>query len=149
MVVIAIVGILFGIALSSYQSNVLKTRRYAAQSCLMEYSQYMERHYTTNTSNPMQYTGASLPSAACATSLGATYTISLSLLSSQAYTLQAAALGAQTGDAGCTAMTLQTSVGTKMAARRKRARMRAPPSPGSTSTRRRSSCPGSARCTRR
>jgi len=107
MVVIAIVGILFGIALSSYQSNVLKTRRYAAQSCLMEYSQYMERHYTTNTSNPMQYTGASLPSAACATSLGATYTISLSLLSSQAYTLQAAALGAQTGDAGCTAMTLQ------------------------------------------
>jgi Tfp pilus assembly protein PilE len=63
MVVIAIVGILFGIALSSYQSNVLKTRRYAAQSCLMEYSQYMERHYTTNTSNPMQYTGASLPSA--------------------------------------------------------------------------------------
>lgn len=111
MVVIAIVGILFGIALSSYQSNVLKTRRYAAQSCLMEYSQYMERHYTTNTSNPMQYTGASLPSAACATSLTAAYSLSLASTSST-YTLTAAATGAQTKDTGCTALTLQQD-GTK------------------------------------
>ena len=43
MVVIAIVGVLFSVALPIYQSNVLKTKRYAAQSCLMEYAQYMER----------------------------------------------------------------------------------------------------------
>jgi Tfp pilus assembly protein PilE len=55
MVAIAIVGILFRITLPVYQSQVLKTKRYAAQSCLMEYAQYMERYYTTNTSNPMSY----------------------------------------------------------------------------------------------
>ncbi len=111
MVVIAIVGVLFRIALPVYQSNGLKTKRYAAQSCLMEYSQYMERYYTTNTSNPMSFTGASLPSAACATSLTAAYSLSLASTSST-YTLTAAATGAQTKDTGCTALTLQQD-GTK------------------------------------
>lgn len=106
MVVIAIIGILFGLALSAYQSNVLKSKRYAAQSCLMEYSQYMERYYTTNTANPMQYTGASLPSAACAISLGSAYTITLSSTAST-YTLTAAAQNAQVNDSGCASLTLQ------------------------------------------
>lgn len=107
MVAIAIVGILFSIALTSYQSNVLKTRRYAAQSCLVEYSQYMERYYTTNTSNPMSFTGATLQSAACATSLSTAYAFTLPTLTSSTYILTATAIGAQTNDTACTPLTLK------------------------------------------
>jgi type IV pilus assembly protein PilE len=112
MVVIAIVGILFGIALSSYQSNVLKTKRQAAQSCLMEYAQSLERYYTTNTSSPLSFTGATLSAtAACATSLASAYGFTLSSTSST-YTLTATAKGPQSSDASCTPLTLQQD-GTK------------------------------------
>lgn len=115
LVVMAVVGILFNLALSSYQSNVLKTKRQAAQSCLMEYAQYMERYYTTNTTNPLSFTGASLSAtAACATSLASAYTITLpaAQLTSSTYTLTATAKGAQVKDTGCTPLTLQQD-GTK------------------------------------
>jgi type IV pilus assembly protein PilE len=107
MVVVALVGILASIALTSYQSQTRKTRRYAAQSCLMEQAQYMERYYTT-ASNPMTYTAASLPSATCQTNLASYYTFSLPAAanSSQAFSVQAAAIGTQTGDTGCTTLSL-------------------------------------------
>ena len=109
MVVIAIVGVLFRVALPIYQSNVLKTKRYAAQSCLMEYAQYMERYYTTNTTNPLSFTGASLSATNCATSLASAYTITLPVaqLTSSTYTLTATARGTQVKDTGCTPLTLQ------------------------------------------
>ena len=107
LVVMAVVGILFNLALSSYQSNVLKTKRQAAQSCLMEYAQYMERYYTTNTTNPQSFTGASLSAtAACATSLASAYAFTLSSTSGT-YTLTATARGTQVKDTGCTPLTLQ------------------------------------------
>lgn len=112
MVVIAIVGVLFRVALSSYQSNVLKTKRYAAQSCLMEYAQYMERYYTTNTSNPMTFTGASLSTTACSTSLASTYYFALNS-AAQTYIITAGAKGTQLNDASlCTTLTLSQD-GTK------------------------------------
>jgi type IV pilus assembly protein PilE len=104
MIVVALIGILSSIALSSYQSHALKTRRYAAQSCLMEQAQYMERYYTT-TNNPMSYTGAVLPSATCKTNLAAYYTFSLTS-ASQAFTVQAVASGTQTGDTNCRTLAL-------------------------------------------
>ncbi len=97
MVVIAIVGVLFRVALSSYQSNVLKTKRYAAQSCLMEYAQYMERYYTTNTSYPMTFYGASLTTTACSTSLASAYSFGLSS-ANHSYEITALAKGAQLKD---------------------------------------------------
>ena len=104
MIVVALIGILASIALSSYQSHALKTRRYAAQSCLMEQAQYMERYYTT-TNNPMSYTGAVLPSATCKTNLAAYYTFSLTS-ASQAFSVQAVASGTQTGDTNCRTLAL-------------------------------------------
>jgi type IV pilus assembly protein PilE len=107
MVVVALVGILASIALTSYQSQTRKTRRYAAQSCLMEQAQYMERYYTT-ANNPMSYTAASLPSASCRTNLASYYTFSLPAAanSSQAFSVQAAAIGTQTGDTDCRTLAL-------------------------------------------
>ena len=110
MVVVALIGILASIALSSYQSNARKTRRYAAQSCLMEQAQYMQRYYTT-ANNPMSYTGAVLPEAACKTNLASYYTFSLPAAanSSQAFSVQAVAAGAQTGDTDCLTLELNSA----------------------------------------
>ena len=104
MVVVALIGILASIALNSYQSSALKSRRYAAQSCLMEQAQHMERYYTS-TNNPMSYTSAALPDASCSTNLASYYTFSLTI-ASQAFSVQAAAIGTQTGDTGCTTLSL-------------------------------------------
>ena len=104
MIVVALIGILASIALSSYQSHALKTRRYAAQSCLMEQAQYMERYYTT-ANNPMSYTGAVLPAATCQTNLASYYAFSL-ISASQAFTVQAVASGTQTSDTNCRTLAL-------------------------------------------
>ena len=109
MVVVAIIGILASIALSMYQDNVLKSRRRTAQSCLAEQAQFIERYYTTNTGNPLSYTGASLPTSACLTDLASYYSISLTTQQAQAFTLTATALGSQTGDTTCTNLTLDQS----------------------------------------
>ena len=107
MVVVALVGILASIALTSYQSQALKTRRYAAQSCLMEYAQYMERYYTT-ANNPMSYVAVSPPTLACATRLASHYTINLTA-TAQSFTLKATANGAQRGDTDCRFLALNSA----------------------------------------
>lgn len=48
MIVVAIVGILAGIAWPSYQEHVRSTRRADAQGALMGLAQAMERHFTQN-----------------------------------------------------------------------------------------------------
>lgn len=48
MIAVAIVAILAAIAIPSYTSYMVKTNRAAAEGCLSEYSNYMERYYTTN-----------------------------------------------------------------------------------------------------
>lgn len=70
MIVVAIIGILCAIALASYQSSVIKSRRAAAATCLQERAQFMERFYTTK----MTYTGAPDP-VQCDGSVKTFYTI--------------------------------------------------------------------------
>ena len=48
MIVVAIIGILSAIAYPSYISHITKTHRVAAEGCLSEFSNWMERYYTTN-----------------------------------------------------------------------------------------------------
>lgn len=48
MIVVAIIAVLAAIALPTYTNYITKTRRTAAKGCLSEYSNYMERYYTTN-----------------------------------------------------------------------------------------------------
>lgn len=111
MVVVAIVGILAGIAYPSYTQHMLKTRRAAAQSCLLELGQFMERYYTTN----MSYASASLPSTPCGTDLTNFYTFSFSgTPDASTFTVQATRTGAQANDS-CGTLTLNQA-GTRGAA---------------------------------
>jgi type IV pilus assembly protein PilE len=48
MIVVAIVAILTAIAVPSYTRYVARTNRVAAEACMAEYANYMERFYTTN-----------------------------------------------------------------------------------------------------
>jgi type IV pilus assembly protein PilE len=92
MVTVAIVAILAAIAYPSYQSHVVKTRRKAAEACLVELAQWMERYYTTK----MTYLGASLPSTQCRTELQDHYDFAFSgTPDATSYTIQATAKGHQ------------------------------------------------------
>ena len=98
MVVVAIIGIISAIAYPSYQNSVQKTRRANAAACLVEMSQFMERHYTSN----LTYLGAVLPQGGCRTqnNLDNFYTISIEAgsLTANAYSLRATKIGAQVAD---------------------------------------------------
>jgi type IV pilus assembly protein PilE len=48
MVVVAIIAILSAMAWPSYLKHMAKTNRVAAQGCMAEYANYMERYYTSN-----------------------------------------------------------------------------------------------------
>ncbi|MDV0439437.1 type IV pilin protein [Xanthomonas sacchari] len=69
MIVVAIVGVLAGIAFASYQSYVVKSRRSAASVCLQQGAQLIERYYTAN----MTYVGVNKPQ--CATDAVQFYTV--------------------------------------------------------------------------
>ena len=102
LITVAIIGILAAIAYPSYQQYVLRTHRSAAQGCLVELAQWMERYYTTN----MSYVGASLPTIACRSDLAARYAFSFSgRPSATAFVIQAVPQGAQSADS-CGTMTL-------------------------------------------
>lgn len=48
MVVCAIVAILAAISYPSYVTYITKSRRVAAEACVAQYANYMERYYTSN-----------------------------------------------------------------------------------------------------
>ncbi len=48
MIVVAVIAILAAVAYPSYVRYITKTHRVAAEGCLSEYSNWMERFYTTN-----------------------------------------------------------------------------------------------------
>src|SRR5688500_12813243 len=62
MITVAIVAILAAIAYPSYQNYVVRTHRGAAKACLGQYTQFLERYYTTN----LTYVGAT-PDLECRT----------------------------------------------------------------------------------
>jgi type IV pilus assembly protein PilE len=111
MIVVAIIAILAAIAVPAYMTHVTKTRRVAAEGCLSEYSNYMERFYTTNMRYPSSSSSIADVALDCASSrqTGAyySYTLPAGSLATDKYTVQAVPKGAQaTRDAQCGTLSL-------------------------------------------
>ena len=75
MIVVVIVSILAGLALSGYQNAVVKSRRSAAAACLQEQAQYVERYYTTKLT--YKDVDDNWPVFQCATDLAPHYTFAV------------------------------------------------------------------------
>ncbi len=107
MVVVAIIGILAGIAYPSYQDSVRKSRRAEAHTDLFGLQLAMEKAR----GNCATY-ATSIGSGGCSakqvsyTANSSYYTLSISGASSSDYTLTATATGAQASDSDCATITL-------------------------------------------
>ncbi|CAD0336439.1 hypothetical protein CFBP2044_25040 [Xanthomonas hortorum pv. cynarae] len=99
MIAVVIVGILAAIAMSSYQSSVIRSRRSAAAACLQEGAQTMERYYTINTT----YVGASMGT--CSADVANFYTFSSGTPTATGFTLRAAP-GTRQNDSACGTLTI-------------------------------------------
>lgn len=111
MIVVAIIAIIAAIAYPSYINSVTKTNRAAAEGCLSEYANYMERYYTAN----MSYKNAPSPTSTigrqdCASAqlTGRNYTYSFpSNPTTSTYTISAVPIGTQLSrDTQCGTLTL-------------------------------------------
>ncbi|GAB3091932.1 type IV pilin protein [Lysobacter terrae] len=102
LIAMAVVAILAAIAIPSYEFAMVKARRSAAQGCLLEQAQRMERYYTTS----MSYANA--PAPACEPDLAAHYAISFTVApSAGGYTLQVVPQGSQAqSETKCGTMTI-------------------------------------------
>lgn len=122
MIVVAIIAILAAIAIPSYSRYVVKTNRAAAEGCLSEYANYMERYYTTNlrydevpassgtaagTPNPIIASPATVVGCSAPSQTGSNYSYTAPAVSATSYTVQAAPINAQlTRDTECANLTL-------------------------------------------
>lgn len=109
MITVAIIGILLGVALPSYQSHVMKTRRAVAASCLVEHAQFMERFRTTN----LTFSGANLASfsSPCLTDSQASYTYAFAIgePTTTTFAIEATpvATGPQNSDTACATLRIR------------------------------------------
>ncbi|MCW0203261.1 MAG: prepilin-type N-terminal cleavage/methylation domain-containing protein [Rhodanobacter thiooxydans] len=106
MIVVAIIAILAAIALPAYTSYITRTKRTAAEGCLSEHANYMERYYTTNLNYAKDSAGTAnaLPGLDCAgvQRTGANYQYALASSSTAAYSITATPINAQlTRDTTC------------------------------------------------
>lgn len=100
MITVAIVGILASIAIPSYRSYILKSRRAEAMTELTKAQTTIERCYGAN----FTYAGACSPDSPVTTPTGF-YTITAASVATT-YTFTATAAGAQASDTTCATMTL-------------------------------------------
>jgi type IV pilus assembly protein PilE len=123
MIVVLIIAILASIAYPSYISYMTRTHRVAAEGCLSEYANYMERYYATNLRYDQNSAGTanSLPALDCAaaTQTGANYSYDLptasSALGPSNYLLTATPAGVQASrDTKCGTLSLDQT-GTRAA----------------------------------
>jgi type IV pilus assembly protein PilE len=115
MVVVAIVGILVGIALPSYQDSVRKSRRGQAKADLVELAQRAERYRTVNSTYVGFWNGSAgppvIPGVATTDRQSprgtgtAHYTIT-EAETANTFTLTATPQGGQTADTRCMTLTL-------------------------------------------
>ena len=95
MIVVAVIAILAAIAYPSYNGFVLKTRRGAAASCVLQAAQFMERFYTTK----LTYHGSGKTTWDCPDASGH-YSVAIDAPDTgRTYTVKATASGQQANDA--------------------------------------------------
>lgn len=105
MIVLVVVALLSGIAIPTYQANIRRSARAAAQSLMQENAQFMERYLTTNGT----YVGATLPNTVSPKTGAARYNLSFSLgTTDTAYTQQAVQTTQQAADP-CGTLTLSST----------------------------------------
>ena len=115
MITVAIVAILVSIAVASYEWAMVKSRRGAAQGCLGEAAQYMERFHTSNLRYDQDVDGNAVALPACSSDVTPYYDLTLvpANLAADTFTVQAAPKGRQaTAETKCGTMTIN-QVGTK------------------------------------
>ena len=111
MITVVIIGILASIAYPSYQESVMKSRRVDAQGALLGFANAMEHYFTVhNTYVGATNAGASAIFSATSPVNGATayYNLTINAADANAYTLNAAPIGAQANDRCGTLMLAQT-----------------------------------------
>ncbi|NOR71033.1 MAG: prepilin-type N-terminal cleavage/methylation domain-containing protein [Methylomarinum sp.] len=114
MIVVAIIGVLAGIAYPSYQDSVLKSRRRDAEGVLLGFANAMERYYTET--NSYCDAGGTGGASSCGTSTKDTgspsifsikspldgsdkyYDLTISAVSDNSYTIRATPFGGQSND---------------------------------------------------
>ncbi len=104
MIVVAIVAILVAVALPSYESYVIRTRRAAAAGCVTDLSAFMERVYAANLRYDQNNAAATaLPNVQCRTDLAGSYTFAFAAGQPQQRTfgIVATPAGAQAKDTDC------------------------------------------------
>jgi type IV pilus assembly protein PilE len=126
MVAIVVIAIMASVALSSYQSSIIKTKRKAALSTLMTLVSEQEEYFVNNkgyatdlTSLGYAVTGAVADplyindNGDLSTSAAGSYSISFAVgASASAYTLAATPINGQTHDTQCSTLSIN-SVGTQ------------------------------------
>lgn len=115
MIVIAVIGILGAIAYPSYTGQIAKTRRGAAQGCLSEYAQFLERNFTLALRYDQTSAGAdvTLPALQCSTDLNGSFTFA-SNLAATTYAVSAVPTTKQaSADSGCGCTLTLNQVGAK------------------------------------
>jgi type IV pilus assembly protein PilE len=110
MIALAVVGVLMGVALPSYQNQVVRTKRAAAAACTMELAGFMERVYAANNSySDNGGSATALPSVPCTNELAASYSFGFASGQPQprTFTIVAAPQGAQAArDESCGSLTM-------------------------------------------
>jgi type IV pilus assembly protein PilE len=102
MIVVAIIGILTMLALPSYQSYIVNSRRIDAQNILLKWHLQQERYRISHTQYADE-TALPIP-------VNAFYQFSVINVSATHFTLQAQARSEQQGDIGCTTLAIDQSM---------------------------------------
>ena len=105
LIVVAIIGILAGVAYPSYTEFVLRSNRSEAQRELLRYANLQEQFFVDSRAYASDMTSLGGSSASIDTESG-NYTISVSAQTATTFTLQAVAKKGQVKDTGCTTLTV-------------------------------------------